>query len=187
MYWYGADGNTVKVYQIDSGAFVDSFRGFQYNGCTSGGNNYGGCGEILGIAWSPDNTHIVSAHSRGDEGVYYWFADIDEDNDGYNTTDQGDGVIDASRVREVSGLIQITTDTAITAFTTTIPMLRHLTRPPSNPIHAQQYQERQPKIDLVVLMGMEMAGLMKAIFTQPTSCNGQTVTGMALVTIITLT
>ena len=50
---------------------------------------------IYGVAWSPDSTHIVTAHGRNDEGVYYWFADIDEDNDGYNTTDQGDGVVDA--------------------------------------------------------------------------------------------
>ena len=37
------------------------------------------------------HTINVTAHGRNDEGVYYWFADIDEDNDGYNTTDQGDG------------------------------------------------------------------------------------------------
>jgi hypothetical protein len=48
-----------------------------------------------GIAWSPDSTHIVTAHGRGDEGLYFWYADLDEDNDGYNTTDQGDGVVDA--------------------------------------------------------------------------------------------
>lgn len=94
MYWYGADGNVAKVYQSDSGTLVDSFNGPRYNGCSSG-NNYGNCGEILGIAWSPDSSHIVTAHSRNDEGVYYWYADIDEDNDGYNTTDQGDGVVDA--------------------------------------------------------------------------------------------
>ena len=94
MYWYGADGNVAKVYDTDSGVLIDTFNGPQYNGCSSG-QNYGNCGEILGIAWSPDSSHIVTAHSRNDEGVYYWFADIDEDNDGYNTTDQGDGVVDA--------------------------------------------------------------------------------------------
>ena len=58
------------------------------------GNN---CGQIegyrSGALW--DSTHIVTAHGRNDEGVYYWYADFDEDNDGYNTTDQGDGVVDA--------------------------------------------------------------------------------------------
>ena len=93
MYWYGNDGNTARVYASDSGVQIDSFAGPRPGGCSSGNNN--NCGEIQGIAWSPDSTNIVSAHGRGDEGVYYWFADIDEDNDGYNTTDQGDGLVDA--------------------------------------------------------------------------------------------
>ena len=52
------------------------------------------CG-VMYVVWSPDSNHIVTAHGRNDEGVYYWFANIDEDNDGYNTTDQGDGIVDA--------------------------------------------------------------------------------------------
>ena len=93
MYWYGADGNTARVYDSNSGVQIDSFAGPRPGSCSSGNNN--NCGQIEGIAWSPDSTKIVSAHGRGDEGVYYWFADIDEDNDGYNTTDQGDGLVDA--------------------------------------------------------------------------------------------
>ncbi len=93
MYWYGADGATARVYQSYTSNQVDSFSGPQPGGCTSGSNN--NCGTLYGAAWSPDSTHIVTAHGRNDEGVYYWFADIDADNDGYNTTDQGDGVVDA--------------------------------------------------------------------------------------------
>ena len=93
MYWYGTDGNTARIYDTDAGTQIDSFSGPRPGGCSSGSNN--NCGEIQGITWSPDGTKIVSAHGRGDEGLYYWFADIDEDNDGYNTTDQGDGVVDA--------------------------------------------------------------------------------------------
>ncbi|MEC7089532.1 MAG: hypothetical protein VXW82_03525, partial [Candidatus Thermoplasmatota archaeon] len=93
MYWYQADGATARVYDSYSGTQIDSFNGPRPGGCTSGNNNQ--CGVIYGVAWSPDSTHIVTAHGRNDEGVYYWFADIDEDNDGYNTTDQGDGVVDA--------------------------------------------------------------------------------------------
>ncbi|MBL6893272.1 MAG: hypothetical protein ISR20_06795, partial [Candidatus Poseidonia sp.] len=93
MYWYQADGATARVYFSNSGNQVDSFSGPRPGSCTSGTNNQ--CGTIYGVAWSPDNTHIVTAHGRNDEGVYYWFADIDEDNDGYNTTDQGDGIVDA--------------------------------------------------------------------------------------------
>ena len=38
---------------------------------------------------------LVTAYGRNDEGIHYWIADIDEDNDGYNTSDQGDGIVDA--------------------------------------------------------------------------------------------
>ena len=93
MYWYQTDGNTAYVYQVDTGTQVDSVSGPRPGNCQSGNNN--NCGTIYGISWSPDNTRIVTAHGRNDEGVYYWFADIDEDNDGYNTTDQGDGIVDA--------------------------------------------------------------------------------------------
>ena len=92
MFWYGADGNTARVYGTDNGVQIDSFNGPRPSGCTSGNNN--NCGQIEGITWSPDSTHIVTAHGRNDEGLFFWYADIDEDNDGYNTTDQGDGVID---------------------------------------------------------------------------------------------
>ena len=93
MYWYQADGNTARVYESDTGVQVDSFSGPRPGGCTSGSNNQ--CGVMYGVAWSPDATHIVTANGRNDEGVYFWYADIDEDNDGYNTTDQGDGIVDA--------------------------------------------------------------------------------------------
>ncbi len=93
MYWYGTDGATGYVYNSDSGSQVDSFSGPRPGSCSSGSNN--NCGVLYGSAWSPDSTHIVTAHGRNDEGVYYWYADIDEDNDGYPTTDQGDGVVDA--------------------------------------------------------------------------------------------
>ena len=93
MYWYGADGATARVYHSDTGNQVDSFSGPRPGSCSSGNNN--NCGTVYGATWSPDSSHIVTAHGRNDEGVYYWYADIDEDNDGYNTTDQGDGVVDA--------------------------------------------------------------------------------------------
>ena len=93
MSWYQGDGATARVYDSDSGVQIDAFSGPRPGGCTSGNNNQ--CGTIYGATWSPDSVYIVTAHGRNDEGVYYWYADIDEDNDGYNTTDQGDGVVDA--------------------------------------------------------------------------------------------
>ena len=94
MSYYQSDGATARIFNSDTGVQIDTFNGPRPSGCTSsgGGNN---CGTINGLAWSPDSTHIVTVHSRNDEGVYYWYADLDEDNDGYNTTDQGDGVVDA--------------------------------------------------------------------------------------------
>jgi WD40 repeat protein len=91
MYWYLADAVTVYIVETDTGTTIDSFSGPKDGSC--GGNDE--CGTIYGLSWSPDSSHLVTAHGRYDEGVYFWFADIDEDNDGYNTTDQGDGVVDA--------------------------------------------------------------------------------------------
>ena len=38
---------------------------------------------------------MVLSVGRNDEGVYFWHADIDPDMDGWNSTDQGDGKVDA--------------------------------------------------------------------------------------------
>lgn len=92
LYWYGGDGATAYIGQTDTGTEIDKVTGPRPGGCTSSNNN--NCGTIYGLSWSPDSNHIVTAHGRNDEGVYFWFADIDEDNDGYNTTDQGDGIVD---------------------------------------------------------------------------------------------
>ena len=94
LYWYGADAVTTYIAETTTGAAIDNFSGPRPGGCTGfGGSN--NCGVIYGLSWSPDSTHFVTAHGRGDEGVYFWYADIDEDNDGYNSTDQGDGIVDA--------------------------------------------------------------------------------------------
>ncbi len=88
--YYQGDGGSVKVHYTDSGVQVDFFGAPAPNGC--GGNN---CGQVNGLSWSSTGMQLVTAYGRNDEGIHYWFADIDEDNDGYNTTDQGDGVVDS--------------------------------------------------------------------------------------------
>ena len=93
LFWYEADGATAKIYQTTSSLLVDAFSGPRPNNCAGSNNNQ--CGQIDGVSWHPDGSKIVTAHTRNDEGVYFWYADIDEDNDGYNTYDQGDGVVDA--------------------------------------------------------------------------------------------
>ena len=112
--------------------------------CSSGNNN--NCGTIYGATWSPDSSHIVIAHGRNDEGVYYWYADIDEDNDGYNTTDQGDGIVDAFPSKEPNG-----TTPMATALATTQPPL-------TNRMLVQPRQVRPPKTATVALMVMATVG-----------------------------
>ncbi|MDP6224305.1 MAG: hypothetical protein QGF34_04515 [Candidatus Poseidoniaceae archaeon] len=92
LYWYGADGATAYIGETASGTEIDKVSGPRPGSCSSSNNN---CGTVYGLSWSPDSTQIVTAHGRNDEGVYFWSANIDEDNDGYNTTDQGDGIVDA--------------------------------------------------------------------------------------------
>ena len=40
-------------------------------------------------------SRIAQAFGKDDEGVYLWFADLDPDGDGWNSSDQGDGKVDA--------------------------------------------------------------------------------------------
>ena len=88
--YYQGDGGSVKIHTSDSGQLVDFFGAPAPNGC--GGNN---CGQVNGLTWSSDGTKIITSYGRDDEGIHYWIADLDEDNDGYNSSDQGDGVVDA--------------------------------------------------------------------------------------------
>ena len=93
LFWYEADGATAKIYETTTGLLVDAFSGPRPGNCAGTFNNQ--CGQIDGVSWHPDGSKIATSHTRNDEGAYFWLADIDEDNDGYNTTDQGDGVVDA--------------------------------------------------------------------------------------------
>ena len=88
--YYQGDGGSVKLFYTDTGVQVDLFGAPAPNGC--GGNN---CGQVNGLSWSSDGMRLVTTYGRNDEGIHFWFANIDEDNDGYNTTNQGDGVVDA--------------------------------------------------------------------------------------------
>ena len=93
LFWYEADGATAKIYETTTGLLIDAFSGPRPGNCAGTFNNQ--CGQIDGVSWHPDGSKIATSHTRNDEGAYFWLADVDEDNDGYNTTDQGDGVVDA--------------------------------------------------------------------------------------------
>tara|TARA_B100000003_G_scaffold207206_1_gene224311 strand:+ start:158 stop:3574 length:3417 start_codon:yes stop_codon:yes gene_type:complete len=93
MSWYQGDGATSRIYDVATGNSVDNLLQPRPGNCSSGnGNN---CGSSYGLSWSPDGTRIAQAFGRNDEGFYIWFADLDPDNDGWNTSDQGDGKSDA--------------------------------------------------------------------------------------------
>jgi len=93
--YYGSDGGRSVIYEIQSGTLIDTMtvaRG--NNACTqNGGQNP--CGNVNSASWHPDGFHIALAVSRNYNGLYFMFADLDPDNDGYNSTDQGDGIVDA--------------------------------------------------------------------------------------------
>ena len=92
MGWYAADGATAKIYEVSSGTLIDTFSQSRPGGCTSTNNNQ--CGQNNGVSWSPDGVYIAQAFGRNNEGFYIWKSDLDPDNDGWNTTDQGDGKVD---------------------------------------------------------------------------------------------
>ena len=91
--WYQGDGASVKIFDVVGGGLKDVVSGPRPGGCSSGSSN--NCGSVYGVSWHPDGQHLVSVHGRNDEGIYYWYADLDPDGDGYNSSDQGDGVVDA--------------------------------------------------------------------------------------------
>jgi WD40 repeat protein len=91
--WYGAEGATTMIYEVSTGTTIQSITTPRPGGCTSfQGNN---CGQHNGLSWHPGGYDIVLSVGRNDEGVYFWHADIDPDMDGWNSTDQGDGKVDA--------------------------------------------------------------------------------------------
>ena len=83
--YYQADAGTVRIYTTDYGADEDTI-----DSCPSNNN----CAQVNGISWASDGQHIVTGNGRDDEGLYFWHIAIDPDQDGWNTTDQGDGKVD---------------------------------------------------------------------------------------------
>jgi hypothetical protein len=92
--YYSTDGGSVLVYEHTTGLLVDRIQLARGNNACSQFGGQNPCGDVNGVSWHPDGYHIVAAVDRNYEGVYFLFADIDPDNDGYNSTDQGDGIVD---------------------------------------------------------------------------------------------
>ena len=107
MGWYNSDGATALIFDVASGQSIDSFSQPRPGGCTSTGNG-NNCGQNNGVSWSPTGMNIAQAFGRNDEGFYIWFANIDPDQDGWNTTDQGDGKVDQFLMSQPNGMTLIT-------------------------------------------------------------------------------
>ena len=89
---YLADGGLMRVLDVDNWNLIDSLAQPRPGNCQGWPN---GCGITRGISWDPDGSRIAQAYTDDHEGFYIWFADLDPDNDGWNTSDQGDGKTDA--------------------------------------------------------------------------------------------
>ena len=85
---YKADGGKMKVFDVDNWNLIDTLAQPRPNNCNDWPND---CGITRGISWDPDGSRIAQAFTEDDEGFYIWFADLDPDDDGWNTSDQGDG------------------------------------------------------------------------------------------------
>ena len=91
--YYEADGAKMRVFEVSTGNSIDTLLQPRPNNCQGTQNN--NCGRTYGVSWDPDGSRIAQAFGTNDEGLYIWFADLDPDNDGWNTSDQGDGKTDA--------------------------------------------------------------------------------------------
>ena len=83
--YYQADGGSARIYATDTGAAEDTI-----DSCPTSNN----CAQLNGVSWSSDGQHVVTGHGRDNEGLFFWHIDLDPDQDGWNTTDQGDGLVD---------------------------------------------------------------------------------------------
>ena len=82
--YYSTDGGKLLTYEISTSLLVDGVSLARGNNACSQSGGQNPCGNVNGASWHPDGLHIVSAVSRNFNGVYFLFADLDSDNDGYN-------------------------------------------------------------------------------------------------------
>ncbi|MBJ24034.1 MAG: hypothetical protein CMB64_05125 [Euryarchaeota archaeon] len=87
-FWYGVDGDSVKVFNALSGSIVDIMSG-------NSGDESTPDPSVFDIAWSPNGINFVVAHGYEDVRLSFWEGDDDPDNDGWPTIDRGNGDVDA--------------------------------------------------------------------------------------------
>ena len=173
MYWYQADGATARA------TYGHRQPGRPFSGPRPADAPLETTTSAASCtAWRGAQTPITSLrHTVATTRVYYWFANIDEDNDGYNTTDQGDGIVDAFPSDGHSGTTPTPTAMVITLLQ------------PTNPMLVRPHLAPQQKTASAVPTPTVTAGPTQAIGTHsiPTSGWMQTRTGTATTTCLTLT
>jgi len=87
-YWYGNDGDSVKVFNAASGSIVDIMSG-------DSGDDSTPDPAVYDIAWSPNGIDFIVAHGYENARLSFWEGDDDPDNDGWPTIDRGNGQVDA--------------------------------------------------------------------------------------------
>ena len=93
--YYSTNGGSILVYEISTSLLVDTIQVARGSNTCSQSGNSNPCGNVNSASWHPDGIHMTAGVSRNYRGLYFLYADLDGDNDGYNSTDQGDGVVDA--------------------------------------------------------------------------------------------
>ena len=87
-FWYGSDGDSVKVFNAASGSIVDIMPG-------DSGDDSTPDPSVYDIAWSPNGIDFIVAHGYENARLSFWEGDDDPDNDGWPTIDRGNGQVDA--------------------------------------------------------------------------------------------
>ncbi len=96
FHFYTDDAASVTIYHINSNALVTRLSARPTGDpCTDTTAPPNVCGRMYGFDWHPNGLDIISVMGQDNEGVYFWSSNLDPDNDGWNSTDQGDGKVDA--------------------------------------------------------------------------------------------
>jgi len=93
--YYSSDGGSALVYELSSTNLISRIQLARGSSSCNQNGGQNPCGNVNSASWHPGAAHIVLGVSRNYEGLYFMYADLDPDNDGWNTTDQGDGKVDA--------------------------------------------------------------------------------------------
>ena len=159
MNWYGADGATTIIYDIQSGIEIDRVSSSRVNGCTQNQNS-NNCAAHYGSAWHPDGHDIAVSVGRRADGLYFFPQT--------STLIKMDGIVLTKVMeRSISSLMNQLNGTILT--TMDLGTTRLLL---SNQIHVCLLGATLLKTDLVARMQMVTDGPTKETYGRLTQNNG---------------